>query len=117
MIFNAMLGAATLIMAISSCADLLPTLSIMSAAFRHSRRFISISVRASAMRCSQIEYSTIFLPNEERDDSLFGLADGAHAVVDAARTEPALRDLEASALAEQDVFRRHADVLEQHLGV
>src|SRR4051794_7745315 len=31
---------------------------------------------------------------------LLGLADGAHAVVDAARTETALRDLEAAALAE-----------------
>src|SRR5882762_4198785 len=59
MILSAMLGAATLIMAISSCADLLPTLSIMSAAFRQSRRFISISVRASAMRCSQIEMNRL----------------------------------------------------------
>ena len=38
MTFSAMRGAATLIMAISSCAVLLPTLSIMSAAFRQSRR-------------------------------------------------------------------------------
>ena len=69
MIFSAMFGAATLIMAISSCAVLLPTLSIMSAAFRHNRRFISMSVRASAMRCSQIECSMIFLPKAVRDDS------------------------------------------------
>ena len=101
-------------MAISSCAVLLPTLSIMSAAFRHNRRFISMSVRASAMRCSQIEYSMIFLPKAVRDEQplhhllqrLLGLADGAHAVMDAAGAETALRDLEAAALAEQDVARR-----------
>jgi len=32
-----------------------------------------------------------------------GLPDQAHAVVNAPRSEPALRDLEAAALAEQDV--------------
>ena len=71
MIFSAILGAATLIMAISSCAVLLPTLSIMSAAFRHNSRVISMSVRASPMRCSQIECSMIFLPNAVRDDRRF----------------------------------------------
>ncbi len=67
----------------------------------------------------------IFLPNAVRDDSrlhhllqrLLGLADGAHAVMDAARTETALRDLEAAAFAEQDVFLRHANVFQQNLGV
>ena len=47
----------------------------------------------------------------------FGHADGAHAVVDAARAQAALRDLEAAAFAEQQVLDRHAHVLEQHLGV
>src|SRR5262249_61329400 len=47
---------------------------------------------------------------------LLGLADGAHAVMDAAGTEPALRDLEAPALAEQDVAGGNADVFEQYLG-
>ena len=37
--------------------------------------------------------------------------------MDAARAEAALRDLEAAAFAEQDVFLRHANVFEQHLGV
>ena len=46
-----------------------------------------------------------------------GRADRAHAVVDAPRPEPALRDLEAAALAEQDVLDRHAHVVEQHLHV
>ncbi|CAI8360145.1 MAG: Uncharacterised protein [Rhodospirillaceae bacterium] len=44
-------------------------------------------------------------------------ADGAHAVVDAAGAEAALRDLEATPLAQQHVRRRHAHVLEQHFGV
>ncbi len=67
----------------------------------------------------------IFLPNAVRDDSrlhhllqrLFGHADGAHAVMDAARTETALRDLKTAALAEQNVFLGNANVLEQHLGM
>ena len=37
--------------------------------------------------------------------------------MDAARTEAALRDLEAAALAEQDVLRRDANVRKQHLGM
>ncbi len=48
---------------------------------------------------------------------LFGLADGAHAVMDAARTETALRDLEAAALTEQQIGDGNADILQQHLGV
>ncbi|MEY2429614.1 MAG: hypothetical protein QOJ40_2499, partial [Verrucomicrobiota bacterium] len=36
-----------------------------------------MSVRASAMRCSQIEYSMIFLPNAVRDDSRFTIFSSA----------------------------------------
>src|SRR5919197_128485 len=46
-----------------------------------------------------------------------GHADLAHAVVDASGTQAALRDLEAAALAEQQVGRGHPHVLEQHLAV
>ncbi|MCY1425178.1 hypothetical protein D9M71_409610 [compost metagenome] len=46
-----------------------------------------------------------------------GHADGAHAVVDAARAEAALGDLEATALAQQHVLVGHAHVLEQHFSV
>ena len=46
-----------------------------------------------------------------------GAADQAHAVMDAAGAEPALRDLEAAALAEQDVLGRHADILVDDLGM
>ena len=46
-----------------------------------------------------------------------GHADGAHAVMDAPRPEPALGDLEAAALAENHVLLRHADVAEPHLGL
>ena len=67
----------------------------------------------------------IVLPNAVRDVSrlhhllqrLFGRADGAHAVMDAAGTEAALRDFKTPALAEQNVFHRHADVFEQHLSM
>jgi hypothetical protein len=41
-----------------------------------------------------------------------GHADAAHAVVDAARAEAALGDLEAAAFAQQDVAGRHAHVLQ-----
>ena len=41
----------------------------------------------------------------------------AHAVMDAARPEAALRDLEAAALAEQQVLDRHLHVLEYDLGM
>ena len=46
-----------------------------------------------------------------------GHADGAHAVVDAARAEPGLRDREAAALLAEEVLRRDAHVLEQRLAV
>ena len=125
MTLSAMRGAATLIMAISSCAALLPALSIMSAAFRQSSRVISMSMRASAMRCSQTECSAMLLAEGDAGQKPlghllqrdFGDADRAHAMVNAAGAEPALRDLEAAAFAEQEIARRHANVLEQHLGV
>src|SRR5882757_6414466 len=50
-------------------------------------------------------------------ERLFGLADGAHAVMDAAGAETALRDLKAPALAEQDVADGNTDVFKKHLRV
>ena len=120
MICSAMRGALTLIIAISALAALLPALSIRSAALRHSRRVQSISIRASATRCSQMlcslqplaEGDARLQPPHHRLERFFRRADGAHAMVDAARPEAALRDLEPPALAEQQVRRGHADVLE-----
>ena len=43
---------------------------------------------------------------------LLGLADRAHAVVDAAGAEAQLADLEAAAFAQQHVLRRHAHIVE-----
>ena len=63
-----------MIIAISSCAALLPALSIMSAALRQSSRVISTSIRARAMRCSQIEWSEMRLPNATRLTSRFAIA-------------------------------------------
>src|SRR5258708_33728293 len=45
-------------------------------------------------------------------ERLFRLADGAHAVMDAARPETDLRDLKAPAFAEQDVVFGHPDIVE-----
>ena len=125
MIFSAMIGAATLIIAISPCAALLPARSIMSAALRHSRRVISMSMRALAIRSSHTPCSAMRLaerdarhqPLHHRLERFLGGADRAHAMVDAARPEPPLRDLEAPALAEQHVRRRHAHVVELDLHV
>jgi hypothetical protein len=62
-----------------------------------------------------------FLPKASRDtprlhhqvQRLLGLADRAHAVVDAARAEAHLRDLEAAAFAQQHVRLGHAHVVER----
>ena len=54
-VVNAICGACTLIIAISLRAALLPARSIISAAFRQSRRVISMSMRARAIRSSQTE--------------------------------------------------------------
>ena len=108
-----MLGATTLIIAISALAALLPATSIIHAAFSVSSRACSIMQRASAMRsCVTVCCATV-LPNATRDDRALahqleralGQADQAHAVVDAPGPEAALRDLEAAAFAEQQVAR------------
>ena len=86
---------------------------------------MSIRQRASAMRSRVTPCSATVRPNATRLERALahqleralGQADQAHAVVDAARPEPALRDLEAAAFAEQDVGRRHAHVLERDLHV
>jgi hypothetical protein len=74
--------------------------------------------RASAMRSCVTVWCASGLPNATRCSArfahqlerAFGQADQAHAMVDAPRAEPALRDLEAAAFAEQHVGRRHAHV-------
>ena len=113
-----MFGAATLIIAISLCAALLPTVSIIHAACSTSSRAWSISMRDSAMRSRVTPCSASGLPNATRVlraaahqlERALGDADQPHAVVDAPGTEPPLRDLEAAALAEQHVGRGHAHV-------
>ena len=77
MILSAMFGACTLIMAISPAADLLPALSIMSAAFRHRRREHSMSILAVAILCSQTLCAESGLPKATRDCSLFTIAANA----------------------------------------
>ena len=62
-----MLGATTLIMAISARAALLPTLSIMSAAFSVSRRACSISILESAISARIVPCSAIGLPKATRE--------------------------------------------------
>ena len=61
-----MFGAATLIIAISARAALLPTVSIMCAAFSVSSRACSIMMRDSAMRSRVTVCSAIGLPKATR---------------------------------------------------
>ena len=80
-------------------------------------------MRASAMRSCVTVCSAIGLPKATRAvhapahhlERALGQADQPHAVVDAARAEAALGDLEAAAFAQQHVRRGHAHVLEDDL--
>ncbi len=66
-----------MIIAISSRADLLPAVSIMSAALRQSSRLISMSIRALATRCSHTDCSAMRLPKAVRDSSRCAIASSA----------------------------------------
>src|SRR5450830_402530 len=124
MTWQAMLGATTLIMAISVLATLLPATSIIQAALRVSRRAMSILQRASAMRsCVTVCCATV-LPKAVRAEAAahqfkraLGQTDQAHAVVDASGAKATLGDLEAAALTQQDVAHGHTHVLKRHLDV
>ena len=70
MMSQAILGATTLIMAISLRADLLPAVSIIQAALRVSRRAMSILQRASAIRSCVTPCADTSLPNAVRLDAL-----------------------------------------------
>jgi len=56
-------------------------------------------------------------PRDHQVERFFRLADGAHAVMDAAGSEPKLRDLETAAFAEQDVALGHPDIVEAQMHV
>ena len=56
-------------------------------------------------------------PRAHQLQRALGDADEAHAVVNPAGPEASLRDLEAAALAEQHVRRRHPHVVEHDLGM
>src|SRR3546814_8707213 len=44
---------------------------------------------------------------------LFRRADRAHAMMDASRPQPALRDFETASLAQKQIAGRHADIVQQ----
>ena len=121
MICCATFGTSTLIIAISARAPLLPTVSIMYAAFSVRSRAASIIdarlgdalLRHRALGDRLAESDARERPLAHQLERALGRADRAHAVVDAAGPEPALRDLEAAPFAEQDVGDRYADVLER----
>ena len=97
----------------------------MSAAFRHKEpRHLDVDARFGDALFPHRLFGELFAEGDPRKKPLghffqrdFGSAEGAHAMVNAAGTEPALRDLEAAAFAEQEVARRHAHILEQNFGM
>ena len=119
----AMFGATTLIIAISCRAALLPTVSIMCAAFSVSRRACSIMMRDCG---DALERDGLLRQRLAEGDALLRAAahpfqhalaetDQAHAMMDASGAKPPLRDFEAAAFAEQHVADGHADVVENDL--
>jgi len=103
---------------------LMPTLSIMSAAFITGGG--SSRYRCGLPQCAapSSNISMIFLPNAVRDDSphhflerLFGLADGAHAVMDAAGPRRPCAISKPLPSAEQNVADGNTDVFKKHLRV
>ena len=125
MICSAMRGALTLIIAISAAAALLPALSIMSAALRHKQpRAVDFDPRLgdallphAMLGQALAERHPALQPPRHRAERFLGRADGPHAMVDAPRSQPALRDLEPAPFAEQQIVGRHAHVLERDFHV
>ena len=82
-------------------------------------------IRASAIRSCVTVRSATGLPKVTRAsvrlhislERTLGRPDRPHAVMDAARSEPPLRDLESAPFAKQDVRDRDPDILKQRLGV
>ena len=68
-------------------AALLPTLSIMSAAFRLMSRIISMSRRASPIRYSHTDWSASRLPKATRDSSRSTIFSRATSVAPSARMQ------------------------------
>ena len=117
-----MFGAATLIIAISARAALVPNLSIIQAALSVSSRACSIMMRASAMRSCVTVWPEMRVPNAMRlvvrrhiRSSALGQTDQPHAMMDAIRPEPTLGDLKHATFADQHVRYRDADIIEKHL--
>jgi hypothetical protein len=95
-------------------ASALPSVSIALAARSTISRIASTSMRARDSTSMFLPRLISFLPKPSRLtppvdhhlDGPLGRADRPHAVVDAARSEPHLGDLEAASLTEQDVVLR-----------
>ena len=97
----------------------------------HCMRLIGLAERSLELMCKRSHQRTTFGKRlSENDITLERIAQARimidqsrllvlHAawMMDTAGTEAALRDLEAAAFAEQDVFLRHANVFQQHLGM
>ena len=125
MISHTRIGTIALTALTHTRASALPSSSIALAAVSTIRRIDSISMRAWAIICT--------LPPEVAEplaerlageaalghqlDRPLGRADRTHAVMDAARAEAHLGDLEPAALTEQHVLVRHAHVVEPDVHV
>src|SRR5262249_21496383 len=114
---SVMFGATTLIIAISPCATLFPTVSISYAAWSVSSRACSISMRMSDIGADGplIGYRPAKChagsnPLAHGFQRALGHADTTHTVMDASRTKTSLRDFKSAAFSQQHVGGRHANV-------
>ncbi len=120
MIWQTRSGTMALTMLTQTRASRLPSTSMALAALSTIRRMASISMRARETVSRFLPSWISGLPKASRVEAALdhqvqrplGLADGAHAVVDAARAQAHLGDLEAAALAEQDVLLGHPHIVE-----
>ena len=120
-----MFGATTLIMAISARASLLPTVSIMWAAFMVSSRACSISIREVAISARMVPCSAKgfpkgyagFYPPAHCFQGSFRDADTSHAVMNSAWPQTSLGNLESPAFSKQHVSCRDTHVFKEYFSV
>jgi len=117
-------GATTLIIANLRPGGLVPTVSIMYAAFNVNSLACSISILETAMSARIVPCSASARPNATRartrlhiDSSAARRRRSASCSDESGPARVCLCDFESSSFAQQNIFRRHANVLEQDFGV
>ena len=91
---------------------------------RHQPGLVDLDARSRDLLADGVEFGKLAAEAFPRLDAIthgfqraFGDPDGAHAVMNPSRAEPALGDLETTAFAQDQIFGRHAHVVEADLGM